>query len=170
MGRLHASLSLFLIPGLGGFPLVWMQLQEHNICVFIGEKDRRRVIDRGKRDLSKDGSSCSCHLCHLLAAVWASGNRLPLGGGSASHASLQTAFGFLIWAAWCSWMYFQGRHHHPPATVTHSKCALDTGGGCVSAEVGTNTLGCRDQILLNSGLPFPTFQYLLLSRKGRFLS
>lgn len=51
-----------------------------------------------------------------------------------------------------------------------SKCALDTGGAVCLPEVGTNTLGCRDQILLNSELPFPSFQYLLLSRKGRFLS
>lgn len=46
--------------------------------------------------------------------------------------SLQTAFGFLIWAAWCSWLYLQGMI--PIPSYCHpQQCALDRRGGCVCA-------------------------------------
>lgn len=162
MGRLRASLPPFLIPGSGGFPLVWMWLQECNICICVSEKGRRRVTGRGKRDLSKDGASSSCHPCHLPAPVWADGNRAPLGDGSATHASLPTAFRSLSWTAWCC-TAAPPAQAQPPLCDHHTQRSVPWTRKEVVCllEVGSETLRCSDQILLNSGQCFPPFQYLL---------
>lgn len=123
MDGLQASLPPCLIPGLSSFPLVWVQLQEHNICVCVDEKDRRKATGRGKRDLSKDGASPSCHSCHLPAPVWADGNRAPLGDGSATHSLLPTAFGSHSFTP----RYLPSRHDRPSPTITHSTVCPEQG-------------------------------------------
>lgn len=170
MSRLQASLPPFLIPGSGGFLLVWMRLQEHNICIRVSEKDRSKVTGRSKRHLSRDGASCSCHPWHLPASVWADGNRAPLGGGSATHASVSTGFGSLSFVLHSSTSWASMTAPLLPSCIVQH--ALKKWGGWVSARGGyqNSEMLWSDPAKQWSVFSSISIFALCLSRKGRILS
>lgn len=132
-----------LIPGSGGL-LVWKWLQKYNICVCIGEKGRRRVTSRGKRDLSKNRGT----------------SKLP----SLSVVSTSLCWWKNPWVTAllpCHQQLLGSPVGQLGASTATALLHSTEQGRRLCAKVGVGMLGCRDQLQPNSGKCFLPFQYLL---------